>query len=258
MANKNIFSVWEGIFKSFEEAGEDFSAFDTDNWLTKQKAKVLKQLQSLREDPSYLPKTISKDYPLPLVIAMLLSQKDKISVLDFGGGMGSQYLELLDKIPEIKERVSFYIVESDATIRNKPTELEQFKNLTFFSSLDAVPSSCDIIHIGSTLPYIDKWQDLLKGINSTFHPTYFVFSDLLAGNIPTFITQQIYYDKRIPHRFYNFNEFSNYMHQALDFKLIYITKFIHKILDQEEVFPNFALPKTHQLDRAVNAIFYRS
>lgn len=246
-----LFSVWEGVFKSFSEAGGDLDAFDSDIWIEKQKKKIKNVFNEYEKG-----NTFSRDYPLPLVLAMVLAQKKKVSVLDFGGGMGMQYLDVLGKVPNAKESVEYVILDGNVTIRNVPNFMNQFKKLRYYSDLTQVKRKFDIVHIGSTLQYIEDWRGLLTYLVQKFDPLYFVFSDLMTGNIPTFVSHQIFYGKRIPHIFLSSRNFLEYV-QRYNYKIIFHSKFIHEILGQEKIFPNFGLPKCFQLDRPSHLVFMR-
>ncbi|MGV8948014.1 MAG: methyltransferase, TIGR04325 family [Candidatus Paracaedibacter sp.] len=248
-----LFSVWEGVFKSFEEAGGDLDAFESNQWIEKQKIKILNKHADL-ENANL---GISKDYPLPLVVSMLLSQQNEISILDFGGGMGAQYLEILAQVPYSREKMKYCIVDGEATIKNVPSQLKKYSNLMFVTSLEALEEPADIVHIGSALQYIEKWEGLLSNLIQKYQPKYLVFSDLLAGDVPTFVSHQIFYGKKIPHKILSWVDFESYLTDTLGFCLKFKSKFIRSILNQEEVFPNFGLPPTHRIERALNAIFYR-
>ena len=155
--NTNLFSVWEGVYNSFFEAGGDLDAFDSDIWIDKQKQRIYEGLEKYNQGTF-----TTKDYPLPLVIAMELSQKKTLKVLDFGGGMGLQYLEMISKVPESEERVNYYVVDGKTSFDNRPSELNQFSCLNFSLNLDELPCEFDIIHIGSTLQYIENWENMLQ------------------------------------------------------------------------------------------------
>jgi putative methyltransferase (TIGR04325 family) len=126
-----IFSVWEGVFNSFDEAGGNLDAFDSERWISKQQSLACEAIAKIDEGGS-----LTKDYPLPLVVAMLLDAHKKISILDFGGGMGIQYFDLIAKVPAAKEKVHYVIVDGESTLENKPSELSEFQNLIFKASLD--------------------------------------------------------------------------------------------------------------------------
>jgi len=245
--------VWEGVFNNFKEAGGDLDAFESDTWINKQKDKICHHLYQLEN----VALGVSKDYPLSIVVSMLLSQQDKVSIMDFGGGMGFQYLELLAKVPLAKEKVMYAIVDGKQTLDALPNQMRMYRNLHFSTTLEMFKNSFDIVHIGSTLQYIENWRELLHNLNHRYQPKYFVFSDLLAGDIPTFTSHQLFYGKKIPHLFLNWNEFANYMSSDLGFLVHFKSKFIHNILNQEDIFPNFGIPPTHQIDRGLNVIFCR-
>lgn len=244
-----LFSVWEGVYDSFKEADGDLDAFDSSLWLNKQKERINIALEDYKQN-----NFVSKDYPLSIIVAMLLSfSKNSISILDFGGGMGLQYLDMIAKIPESENKIDYYVIDGKASIDNRPDEINQFKKLYFLSDVNNVNKKIDIIHIGNTLQYIEDWKNLLLTLNNKFKPKYFVFSALLVGDIQTFVSHQIFYDKNIPVTMLNMNEFKNVL-QELFFENIYQTYFQVPILGYNEL-PNFALPENFRLKHSYNMIF---
>ncbi len=125
--------------------------------------------------------------------------------------------------------------------------------LHFHSSLDDVNRDVDIIHIGSTLQYIEDWKGLLTSLNEKYNPKYFVFSDLLAGDVPTFVSHQIFYDKKIAINIYDLKDFKGVINY-LSFILIYDSYFQTRILEQDNL-PNSALPDGYRLKHSRNMIF---
>lgn len=242
-------SLWEGVYNSFEEAGGDLDAFETDLWIEKQKSKILHDYTNYENGNLAL----SKDYPLPLVVSMLLSQRAETSVLDFGGGMGTQYLQILAQVPQAKEKLKYFIIDGKATIENIPFQLIKHENLIFSTSLETTIERVDIVHLGSTLHYIENWKELLRFLTQKYQPKYFVFSDLLAGDIPTFVSHQIFYEMKIPVWMINVAEFIELM-KVLNFHNTYSSFFQANILGKED-FPNFSLPKNNRIQKSLNMIF---
>lgn len=255
---QKLFSVWEGVYSSFEDAGGDLEAFNTKIWLNKQIDNILKREASLNSRNSVpIPDSaISKDYPLALMIAILLGSYENISVLDFGGGMGAGYFELIEKVPNILDKLNYFIVENEATIQSIPIQLKKYNRLSFYKSNKDVVGDIDIVHIGSCLQYCSDWRGTLEALDKQSQPQYFVFSDLLAGHIRSFVSHQIFYDKKIPHWFLSYDDIVSEMNR-LDYELQYHSYYVHKILNQEEIFPNFGLPEECRIDRAMNLVFKR-
>ncbi|MDP2364242.1 MAG: methyltransferase, TIGR04325 family, partial [Ignavibacteria bacterium] len=193
------------------------------------------------------------DYPIPLVVGMLLATREKLSVLDFGGGMGLQYLEVIAKVPVAKERLDYYIMDGNASIQNRPDELNQFNKLKFISNIEDLKEPIDIIHIGSTLQYVNDWKFLIFDLKTKYQPMYFVFSDLLAGDVPTFVSHQIFYEKRIPVHMLNIDEFISFM-KSLGFDNSYQSLFQSNILGRETL-SNFELPENKRIRKTINIIF---
>jgi putative methyltransferase (TIGR04325 family) len=245
-----IFSVWEGVYQSFDEAGGDADVFDSEIWIHKQQNKVYKELQTQKSISNAV---ASKDYPLAVLLAIELSYKNVLSVLDFGGGMGLQYLELYNKLPNFCSTVDYHVVDRKIIIENIPQELNKFSNLHFFSDLNKITTKVNIIHIGSTLQYTENWQSILQILKNKFEPEYFVFSDLFVGEIPSFVSHQVYYDKKIPVKFINLTEFIETM-ELLGYRFIYKTLYQVPILGHD-VLPNAALPQEYRLKHSMNMIF---
>jgi putative methyltransferase (TIGR04325 family) len=177
--------------------------------------------------------------------------------LDFGGGMGLQYLDLITKVPSAEKLVEYTILDNEKLINTTCGCMKQFKNLSFVTELNAIKGDTDIVHMGSSLQYVEKWQELLVELNKRFKPKYFVFSDLLAGDIPTFVSAQVYFGKKCPHLFINITQFKEFLSE-LGMSLIFISKFIATILNQDKILPNFALPEAYRLDRSSNLVFKRN
>ena len=240
-------SVWEGVYESFEEAGGSASAFESDEWIKKSQERALNFLNS---------KPYSRDYPLAPMLAILFTMMNRVEILDIGGAMGGEFLDILKKVPAAAEKLHYYVVDNAKTIKNIPKEIKQFKNLKFYANLSDIPHMAvfDVIHFGSSLQYIEDYKQCIKDVKSSFGGKYFVFSDLMVGDVPEFVTHQISYDKRMPVKILNIDKFKVFMYE-LGYKLLFQSKFITPILGKEDVYPNEGLPETLRLDRTSNFIY---
>lgn len=171
---------------------------------------------------------------------------DACRVLDIGGSLGADYLDVMAKVPKAKDYLSYTIVEGEKLLSHMPADMKTFDNLQFYSSLDGVEGHFDIVHLGSSLQYIDRPFDFLTYLIDTYDPKFLVLSDIPASNIPSFVSHQIFYEKKIPYNFFNLEEFKDFFKNKFD--LLYESKFIRDILNQEEIVPCSDLPKDHQID----------
>src|SRR6185295_3697866 len=105
--------------------------------------------------------------------------------------MGQLYLTLLSALPEAVEKIRYHVVDGKASIDNRPHDLNQFSHLFFYDNTNEIDESkIEVIHIGSTLQYIENWQDLLNFLNKRFKPNYYVFLDTMVGEVPNFVSHQ--------------------------------------------------------------------
>ncbi|MDR1366184.1 MAG: methyltransferase, TIGR04325 family [Holosporales bacterium] len=250
---QEIFSVWEGVYSNFAEVGGDTGVFESDHWINRQKEKLQRAIEDFKSGLAY-----SKDYPLSLVVAMLIDEQregggQRVKVLDFGGGMGLQYLDLITKVPSAEELVDYTILDNEKLIDATCGCMKQFKNLSFVTTLSVVRGDMDIVHMGSSLQYVEKWQGLLAELNEKFRPKYFVFSDLLAGDIPTFVSAQVYFGQRCPVNMLNKEEFTELLF-GFGFKVLYCSLFKAAILGYEYL-PNQALPEQYQMEYSCHMVF---
>lgn len=251
----NSFSVWEGVFSSFAEAGGDQDAFDTPAWLERQKQAATQALSA------YLSGTArSRDYPLATVLAILVAERKRLNVLDFGGGLGVQALDCLAKVPLLRSAefdCLFQVLDGAILLNSRPPELDQVTQIRFCLSMDEVSGPLDVLHIGSTLQYVEDWKELLKTLLSRFRPNYLILSDLVMGAVPTFVSRQKFMDKRIAVNFFNAEDMERFLTLDCNHEILYRSQYVCKILGSEEVFPNADLPETHRIERTSHLVLRR-
>jgi putative methyltransferase (TIGR04325 family) len=246
-------SIWRGVYGSFAEAPDTPPVFNSDVWIVKQAERVLEKLESFDSGPSIPSGAVSNDYPLASMVA-LLAQDQSLRVIDFGGAMGQSYLELIGKVPHARERLEYTIVEVPAVVQNVPEAMRRFEKLVFLDDYRKAPDGADVVHLGSTLQYIDDWQGFLSALIQKFNPRTFILSDLLVGDIPSFVTIQRYYEHSIKVRFINIEEFLRFWTQT-NYSLIY--RAYYQPFGNDSYFPNGALPETHRLKTACHMVFSR-
>ncbi|MES2528832.1 MAG: methyltransferase, TIGR04325 family [Bdellovibrionota bacterium] len=249
------FSVWNGIFESFESAQGAPDVFIDRIWIDKQKAKISSRLETFRKVDCTSSLSLTRDYPLATFVAAELVRAQSLHLLDVGGGMGEQFLEILARVPEAEEKLNYTILENASLNSGIPSELRRFQNLRFISELSELPSGLDMIHFGSSLQYVDDWRSFIKSLVESTSVKNVVISDFLAGDIPHFVTLQKYGERNIPIRMYNENDFNTYLSQ-FGFVLTYRSYYDSRVLNQEFL-PNSALPEKYRIKKPLNLVFSR-
>lgn len=254
---KEKITIWQGVYDNFSEAKGELEVFDEGKWQAGLLARLENDLENFNSAASLKQNTIMHEYMLSVVAALLYVEHNQLSILDFGGGLASQYLTLASSIPNL-ENFDFTIIETPTTCQHGVEKLSNFNNLKFYSNLDEIKKTdinCnfDIIHIGSALQYIENWQELLQNLLN-YKPKYLILSDTMAGDIKTFVTTQYYYGKYIPTWFWNIDEFVSTI-ENLNCKLIHKSLYMGKFFGERGALPMDNMPKTNQLKHACNLIF---
>lgn len=124
---------------------------------------------------------------LPPVVAMMLDNKIKINILDFGGGLGIGYMTLAESIPEDLKRVAYTIVEVPEV---SSIGLNLHSGAVNYVSNLPIEGSFDLIHAASSFQCVDNWQELVKKFVA-LEPQYILLSDVFAGFFKTYVTLKI-------------------------------------------------------------------
>ncbi|PJI41912.1 methyltransferase, TIGR04325 family [Ferrovibrio sp.] len=245
-----VMSVWNGVFETFAAARGDSTVFHGDIWVQKLLDRAERDVAGLQGGA--LPDTAAmRDYPTLPIAALLGMKRKPINILDYGGGMGTGYFQLKAALPEFSG--SYHVVEMAAVCEVARKRLAGFGNLHFYEEMPSALPALDIAQIASALHYVEDWRALLKQIAS-LRAGIFILADLLAGDIPTFVTTQNFYGARIPVWLWNVKDICKEMQQC-GYKPILMTKHLTSVRGKDGPLPMSDLPESHRLDHSCNIVF---
>lgn len=248
------FNILEGIYNSFDEAAPISvgTGFASNIWVERTLLAANKCLTALKTGKAIPLHHKQRSTILPAIVAMLLSEKDGVNILDFGGGLGIGYMTLAESIPGYLTKIKYNIVEL-------PEVCEEGKkisdNISYLTSLPA-GGKFDLIHSASALQYIEDWHEFLSKLCSYDAP-YILLSDVFAGSIPTFVTLQNYYGNKIKFRFFNLDELVSHLH-SLGYVLKMKTHVHSKRMDSINEIPMNNFPESHRLNLTLHLLFCKS
>jgi putative methyltransferase (TIGR04325 family) len=249
------FFIWEGIYSDFKSAMMDANGngFCGDIYQTRSLQAATECLSALKTNKPIPAFHKQRSTHLPPVVAMMLSSKKKIKILDFGGGLGIGYMTLMESIPADLKRVAYTVVEvpevSSIGLNLHAAAVNYVSNLP-------IEGSFDLIHAASSFQYVENWQDLVENFVA-LKPEYILLSDVFAGSIKTYVTLQNYYESKIPHWFLNLNEllasFDKY-----GYKLCMKSFATSRRLDAEDILPMTNFPEDLRLNQTLHLLFQKS
>lgn len=243
------FNIWEGIYNDFRECPSIGDGYESDTWVSRSAEKVKKILDEAGQN-----KPVSSDPEslLPFLTAMVLEKTKEISILDFGGGIGCTYMSVISRC-EKNHHIDFHIVESKKVCDEGTRIFKDDGRVHFYISLPPKTKTMDLVHLGSSIHYIEDWRSLLKKL-SEYKPLYFLFEDVPAGAISTYATVQNYYGSKIPCWFFNIDEIICTM-ESLKFKLLYRSPYAGIYLGQKQKVPQNNFPEEYRIGDTCNLLF---
>ena len=245
--------IWKGVFANFNEIQDTENIYESERWLASNLDRSRKVIDN--EGHFTYRSKIARDYPLKMAVLAALESKVKISILDVGGGYGKNVMEIQSTFLDIESRIDFYILENSVLIDFYKMNIKLPKNFYFIqniSEIEKLQAGIDVLHFGSVIQYFQNLKVELGDILQTSRPKWIVFSDLMAGDIETFVTVQNYYDSKIPFRFVNFEEL-NKLVGDWGYKLFVKEFYEH---DSTSVyFPQKGFDKKYQIDNSMNVIY---
>ena len=239
--------VFEGVYSTLGDVKE--SGYNTSNSLENIYDETLQKLNTYNN--SKLPKSNLQNpiaNLLPLVVALVGDDKERISILDYGGGMGTSYLNCLSAMRGSNvTKIDHHIVDLEDTIEYGIKLYPKDMGIHFHRDIPVALKNVDIVYIGSTLQYINDYQALIQRL-AKLTPKYILLTDYFTSEAETFATAQVNMKgRRMAYWIFNLSEIVELITQQ-GYKKIYETK-NHQ--------PLHNLPDEFRIDDTRNLLFSR-
>ena len=99
--------------------------------------------------------------PLPLLIGLLQQNSPPIRILDFGGGLGTDYLVLRSNLKQ-DHNLEYHVVDHPAFCKIGDELFHDDTHITFSETLPSAPTPPDVVYMNSVLQYIDDFPATLR------------------------------------------------------------------------------------------------
>ncbi|MBF0454444.1 MAG: methyltransferase, TIGR04325 family [Magnetococcales bacterium] len=240
------FQIFSGIYQTFQDIPEQDEPFESDRWLTSAKGRLEKACQE---------GSVCEEYGLPLLAATSV-EKGAVCILDFGGGVGTLFPLVRDVLPQETE-LDYHVIDNPPSCQAGREAHGEESGIHFHETLPKQMDTVHIVHLGSVLQYVDDWKGLLKQLVA-YQPRHLLFSDSMVGAMPTFITVQDYYGKKIPFRFINQDELSQFMQVELGYSLCYRSKYLQTVQGVKSFYDMDNLPAAFRVDCSYHLLYSKS
>jgi putative methyltransferase (TIGR04325 family) len=185
--------------------------------------------------------------PFALVAGAISSRDRRVRVIDFGGGVGSGYVQLMTSLPPTVA-LDYLVVDSPAMCEAGRRLFPGDSRIRFDTELPHA-ANADVVYVNSVLQYIDDYRAMLRRLAALGAGTIFL-ARLAAGSQPTFASEQLNVPGRVfSYWFVNVHEVIDTM-EASGYDLA-CDSFVDRAYDQSN------LPETHRVERFRNLLFVR-
>jgi putative methyltransferase (TIGR04325 family) len=126
---------------------------------------------------------------LGVLTSMLLKQQASVRILDFGGGIGPSFIQLLSTVG-VDANIQYDVVDLDDMATAGSILFADEPRISFHTALPDARRAVDIVYASGVLPYIEDYAALLRQLAALDAP-YLLLSRLAAGTFPAFAARQL-------------------------------------------------------------------
>jgi putative methyltransferase (TIGR04325 family) len=203
---------------------------------------------------------------LKFLDTILILNKNKFNLLDYGGGLGNTILEIyLKDLFKNNLRISLYDLNVDFVnysekFLKKTIKKDIYKKIIFIKDSKHLRKKYDAIHFGSMLEYVYDEEVFFKNIFSQIlnKPKFLFFSDVYVTNPKKkdFYCVGNYYSQNYIVKFHNLKRLI-IMLDKKGYKLVDKRKFLPNIHSQYKFYNMSNLPKANRIFYTMNLTFIK-
>lgn len=142
--------IWEGIYRHYRDVPLSGEGIGSKRWADFTRASTVQILTASKSHGTVPADTFGHRALLPLLAALLCRESRRITILDFGGGMGVDYISLVSSLMEC-DGIEYHMVETGAMVEGGAQLFAGDLRIRFHRSLPSGLPALDIIYINSVL-----------------------------------------------------------------------------------------------------------
>lgn len=234
--------TWEGIYPHRRDVPVRHASYDHEARISEMAAQGRDLLGQVRagQRPGLWHDTLA------LVAATVSAGSGRLRVVDFGGAMGTGFIQLIATLPPTTA-LEYHVVDLPGMCAAGREVFASEPRIRFHTTLAEVPAEPDIVYVNSVLQYIDDYASQLRALAALRAPRL-LLARTAIGDFPTFATRQLNLPGQVlAYWFLNQDEVLGVLAGA-GYRLAF-----ESLGDREYDQTNF--PVTHRIGRMRNLLF---
>ncbi|MBI1867923.1 MAG: methyltransferase, TIGR04325 family [Methylocystis sp.] len=234
--------TWEGVYRHLRDVPVENAGYgDADHMqdVATQSKALLGELNAGRRPRLW-------HELLAVVAATASAHSQELTVVDFGGGLGTGYIHLHSVLQQATT-IDYHVIDLPEMCEKGREVFAGTMGISFHSVLADVRARPDIVYANSVLQYIEDYAGQIRALAALRAPLL-LLARTAAGDVPTFASRQLTLVKKVmPYWFLNRDELVDILSVA-GYRLAY-----ESVTDREYDQSNF--PPTHRIGRMRDLLF---
>tara|TARA_B110000027_G_C16113043_1_gene298742 strand:- start:1857 stop:2639 length:783 start_codon:yes stop_codon:yes gene_type:complete len=213
MSIKKFKYIYKNVYNTFDACNKkiNLTFYKSQEYKKKQYKIIDKVINCLKKNLPIEP--FFKQHTQYLNLLIPLIKKDKIKILDFGGGWGIGYANLIETTNKnVLKNIDYHIYDlpdlCEIGEKKFKAKIKIKDKLKFISDFSKIHKKYDLIFFGSSIQYLRNPIKILTNLLKK-KIKYLLFIDLYLTNSNTFYSKQSHYNFEATHSFINIKKFEN-------------------------------------------------
>ena len=201
--------IWEGIYPSLDAVPARNAAYDQDARVAEMVAQAERLLGEVRDGR----KPFHWHETLTTLAGVVGAANGKVRVIDFGGGMGTGFIQLMATLPA-GTGIRYDVIDLPGVCAAGRKLFAADPRIGFHEAVKDAPADADIVYANSVLQYIADYAGQLRELAAVGAP-WLLLARLASGDFASFATGQMNLPGQVvPHWFLNRGEVVKLLEQA--------------------------------------------
>src|SRR5262249_53032682 len=150
--------IWDGVFPHYRDVPSRGAGYQGERLAVESVALARQFIEATARSPNVvLAPTVPEQSQLPLLALLVALRQGGVRILDFGGGAGIHYLQILRAFAVQDKTVDYHIVETPLLCGMAEILFKGDAQIRFHRDLPHDPERFDIVHACSVLQYIEDY-----------------------------------------------------------------------------------------------------